>query len=116
MAALRAALTAAERGWLSRLRSHVQIGGYYFVHAGIRPGIPIHRQEDEDRLWIRDEFLESRRKHGAVIVHGHSITPEVENRPNHIGLDTGAYASGRLTALGLEGRDRWFLSTRREPD
>jgi len=61
--------------------------------------------------WIRDKFLDDPRDHGAVVVHGHSISPAVDEKPNRIGIDTGAYASGRLTALGLEGTDRWFLST-----
>jgi serine/threonine protein phosphatase 1 len=93
------------------MRTNLRIGDYYFVHAGIRPEIALDKQTDDDRLWIRDEFLESRKRHGAIIVHGHSIKPEVEERPNRIGLDTGAYATGRLTAVGLEGSNRWFLST-----
>jgi serine/threonine protein phosphatase 1 len=109
--AARGAVTAEERGWLGRLRSYVRMGNYYFVHAGIRPGVPLEQQDDEDRLWIRDEFLESSKKHGAMIVHGHSINPAVEERPNRIGIDTGAYATGKLTALGIEGRERWLLST-----
>jgi serine/threonine protein phosphatase 1 len=111
IAALRAEVTPEERAWLGRLRTSLRIGDYYFVHAGVRPNIPFERQSDEDRLWIREDFLESRRRHGAVVVHGHSINPVVEARANRIGLDTGAYASGRLTAVGLEGADRWFLST-----
>lgn len=109
--AARSAVTAEESGWLGRLRSKLQIGDYYFVHAGIRPGVAIDQQADDDRLWIRDEFLDSKRKHGPMIVHGHSISEAVEERPNRIGIDTGAYATGRLTALCLEGRERWFLST-----
>jgi serine/threonine protein phosphatase 1 len=111
MEAARNAVSPEERGWIARLRSHVQIGDYYFVHAGIRPGIPLHQQSDDDQLWIREEFLDSGRRHGAMIVHGHSITPEVEQKRNRIGLDTGAYLTGRLTALGIEDRDRWLLST-----
>jgi serine/threonine protein phosphatase 1 len=109
--AVRSAITPTERAWLGRMRSHVRIGGYYFVHAGIRPGISFDKQCDDDRLWIREDFLESRKNHGAMIVHGHSIHETVEERPNRIGLDTGAYATGKLTAIGLEGASRWFLST-----
>lgn len=109
--ALRRAVTSDERAWLGRLRTSLRIGDYYFVHAGVRPDVPLDKQDDEDRLWIREDFLESRKKHGAMIVHGHSINRDVENLPNRIGLDTGAYASGKLTAVGLEARDRWFLST-----
>jgi serine/threonine protein phosphatase 1 len=109
--AIRSAITPTERAWLGRMRSHVRIGSYYFVHAGIRPGVSFDKQCDDDRLWIREEFLESRKKHGAIIVHGHSIHETVEERSNRIGLDTGAYATGKLTAVGLEGDSRWFLST-----
>jgi serine/threonine protein phosphatase 1 len=109
--AIRGAVNAEERSWLSRMRSHIRIGDYYFVHAGIRPGVPLDKQIDEDRLWIRQEFLGSRKKHGAIILHGHSITENAEVLPNRIGIDTGAYITGRLTALGLEREERWFLST-----
>ena len=61
--------------------------------------------------WIRREFLDDPRDHGLMIVHGHSITEHVEERNNRIGIDTGAFASGRLTALGIEGTERWVLST-----
>lgn len=108
---VRSAVAPEECAWLGRLRTSLQIGDYYFVHAGIRPDVPLDRQGDEDRLWIRNDFLDSRKKHGAMIVHGHSINSEVENLPNRIGLDTGAYATGKLTAVGLEGTERWFLST-----
>jgi serine/threonine protein phosphatase 1 len=109
--AARRAVPAAARAWLGRMRPNLRMGDYYFVHAGIRPGVPLDKQIDEDRLWIREDFLESKKKHGAMIVHGHSINTEVEERTNRIGLDTGAYASGRLTAIGLEGRERWFMAT-----
>ncbi|CAM3232446.1 Calcineurin-like phosphoesterase domain-containing protein [Sphingomonas antarctica] len=86
-------------------------GDYLFVHAGIRPGIPRNEQSSEDTRWIRREFLEDARDHGAMVVHGHSITGAVDERSNRIGIDTGAFASGVLTAIGLEGAERWFLST-----
>lgn len=108
---MRAAIPAAERGWLLQAAPALQIGDYYFVHAGVRPGVKLADQRIEDMLWIRDEFLDSRRDHGAIVVHGHSIADDVEERDNRIGIDTGAYASGRLTALGLEGSERWFIQT-----
>lgn len=111
LAAANQAVPVTERAWLARMRRWVQIGDYYFVHAGVRPGVPLERQVDEDCLWIRDEFLSSDRYHGAMIVHGHSISAAVEHRENRIGIDTGAYRSGQLTALGLEGRDRWLIQT-----
>ncbi|WP_454887119.1 metallophosphoesterase [Sphingomonas oryzagri] len=114
LGALRDAVAPEERAWLGRMRTSVRIGDYYFVHAGIRPAIPLEKQVDDDRLWIREEFLDSRKKHGAMIVHGHSISHDVEQRPNRIGLDTGAYITGKLTAIGLQERDRWLLSTANE--
>ncbi|TWT08723.1 metallophosphoesterase family protein [Reyranella sp. CPCC 100927] len=89
---------------------HVE-GDYAFAHAGVRPGVPLERQQADDLLWIRDAFLSSRANHGKVIVHGHTICERPEIRPNRINIDTGAYASGRLTCLVLEGVERRFLHT-----
>jgi serine/threonine protein phosphatase 1 len=89
----------------------IAIGDYLFVHAGIRPGVPIAEQAAGDLRWIRREFLESRADHGPMVVHGHTIVETAVECENRIGLDTGAYRSGRLTAIGLEGTERWFLST-----
>jgi serine/threonine protein phosphatase 1 len=86
-------------------------GSYYFVHAGIRPGVKLERQDYQDQLWIRDAFTRSTRDHGAVVVHGHSISEKVEFLPNRIGIDTGAYYSGVLTCLVLEGEDQRLLQT-----
>ena len=87
----------------------VTMGDYLFVHAGIRPGIPIASQTTQDMRWIRDPFLEDPRDHGMMVVHGHTIREEPEVRANRIGIDTGAYRTGVLTALGLENDARWFL-------
>ena len=89
---------------------HVE-GDYLFVHAGIRPGRPIESQERQDLMWIRDEFLSSDADHGCCVVHGHSIRPEPDMRQNRIGIDTGAFYSGRLTGLVLDGAERRFLQT-----
>jgi serine/threonine protein phosphatase 1 len=89
---------------------HVE-GDYLFAHAGVRPGIALDRQDRDDLLWIRDEFLDSAADHGKVVVHGHTVTREVELRPNRIGIDTGAYATGRLTCLVLAGSTRRLLQT-----
>ena len=106
-----AAVAPEELSWLARLRQNIRIGDYFFVHAGVRPGTELERQSPRDSLWIRNEFLHSSRDHGAVVVHGHSITPEATDLPNRVGIDTGAYISGRLTALGIEGDRRWLLQT-----
>ena len=97
--------------FLRRFRDHVRSGDYLFVHAGIRPGVAIDEQAPADMRWIRREFLEDRRDHGVMVIHGHTVVHDVDEQANRIGIDTGAYASGRLTALGIEGRARWFLST-----
>jgi len=110
-ARLRAALPAAHREFLEGLAlSHVE-GDYAFVHAGVRPGVPLERQHEDDLLWIRDEFLRSRGDHGRIIVHGHTVTDEPDVHRNRIGIDTGAYASERLTCLVLEGTSYRFLHT-----
>jgi serine/threonine protein phosphatase 1 len=88
-----------------------QCGSYYFVHAGIRPGVPLEKQTQEDKLWIRDEFLSSTTNHGCIVVHGHSICQVPEILPNRIGIDTGAYSSGVLTCLVLEGQEQRLLQT-----
>lgn len=111
LAAARTAVTPAERSWLGKRPLLLRRGDYAFVHAGVRPGIPLDRQVREDMLWIRGDFLESSRDHGAMVVHGHSISEAVEERSNRIGIDTGAWRTGHLTALGLQGRDRWQLQT-----
>ena len=110
-AAFRAALPSRHREFLAALPyMHVE-GDYAFVHAGIRPGVPLERQSSQDLMWIRQEFLGSSVRHPKMIVHGHSIhfTPEVKT--NRIGIDTGAYATGALTCLVLERAKRDFLHT-----
>ena len=101
--------------WLRSLPISARSGDYFFCHAGIRPGVALHRQRKEDLLWIRNEFLESDESHGVVIVHGHSISPDVEIRHNRFGIDTGAYRTDILTAAYLEGRKCGILSTGEPP-
>jgi serine/threonine protein phosphatase 1 len=86
-------------------------GSYYFVHAGIKPEIPLQKQQIEEQLWIRHEFTQSTKNHGAIVVHGHTISEQVEFRPNRIGIDTGAYYSDVLTCLVLEGSSQRLLQT-----
>ena len=89
---------------------HIE-GDYAFVHAGFREGVPIEFQTPEDMMWIRNEFLSSAADFGKIAVHGHTITDHPEIRPNRIGIDTGAFATGTLTCLVLEGAERRFLAT-----
>lgn len=104
-------LPESHRRFLSELRLTHREGDVLFVHAGIRPGIPLAEQTPDDLLWIRDEFLESRADLGMLVVHGHTPTPYPEVRANRIGIDTGACMTGRLTALAIEGPERAFIAT-----
>lgn len=109
--ALLDALPPAHEGFLRGLEIAVTIGDYLFVHAGVRPGVPLELQSERDMLWIRDEFLVSNQSFGKVVVHGHTpdATPYVGR--NRIGIDTGAYATGMLTAVRLNNVDRFILQT-----
>lgn len=102
---------AGHVAFIAKFEDVIELGDYVFVHAGIRPGVELAEQRVSDLRWIREEFLRHDGSHGCVIVHGHSISEEVDQRPNRIGIDTGAFASGRLTAIALEGGERWFLQT-----
>lgn len=98
-----------HRQFLDSLPDAIRFGDYVFVHAGIRPGVALEDQNSSDMRWIRNDFLGHRGEMGAYIVHGHSISAEADVQANRIGIDTGAYRSGVLTALGLEGDRRWLL-------
>lgn len=106
------AVPEADLDFIRSFEDSVTVGDYLFVHAGIRPGVNLARQEVRDLRWIRGAFTESRHDHGLLVVHGHTIYDEVDVRPNRIGIDTGAYYTGRLTALRLEGEERTLLQTR----
>lgn len=95
-------LPDGHRRFLANLRLSFTCGDYFFVHAGVRPGIPLAKQREEDLLWIRRDFLLCEEEFGKIIVHGHTPVPEPDVRPNRINIDTGAYATGRLTCLRLE--------------
>lgn len=86
-------------------------GDYLFVHAGLRPGLPLDEQVPDDILWIRHEFLDSDMSFGKIVVHGHTPERAPVIRPNRIGIDTGAVVTNCLTALRLEGGTRAFLRT-----
>ena len=96
--------------FLKGFNDTIAFGDYLFVHAGVRPGVPLEGQSPKDLHWIRDDFLTSSEDFGKVIVHGHTIVERVEVRKNRIALDTGAYCSGKLTALRLFGVERAFLT------
>ena len=89
---------------------YIEVDDYAFVHAGIVPGLPLLEQDPAQLRWIRGRFFNSAVMHERVIVHGHSISRSVQDHPNRIGIDTGAFATGRLSAVALEGDQRWFLT------
>jgi serine/threonine protein phosphatase 1 len=97
--------------FLSNLDISVRIGDYVFVHAGVRPGVPLDQQSEYDMLWIRDDFLSDRKPLGAVIVHGHTPASTPHRDSRRVGLDTGAYLSGRLTAARFEHDSVEFIAT-----
>jgi serine/threonine protein phosphatase 1 len=109
--ALRQALPQAHSAFLEGLKLSLTVGGYFLCHAGVRPGVPLEKQKAEDLLWIRDEFLSSKAQFGKTIVHGHTPTQLPEMLANRINIDTGAFATGRLTCLVIEEGGLRFLST-----
>lgn len=106
---MRSAIPPADLAYLRSFEDYIAIGDYLFVHAGIRPDVALADQSLQDLRWIRQPFLDHKSSFGPVVVHGHTIFAQAEFRHNRIGIDTGAYASGRLTALGLEGTTRWLI-------
>lgn len=106
---MRRHVPVADQIFLKSFEEYLVLGDYAFVHAGIVPEIPLADQTRQDLLWIRDPFLGYADRHSHFIVHGHTIVEEVEERSNRIGIDTGAYRFGRLTALVLEDKTRSYI-------
>lgn len=101
-------LPPAHRQFFASLQRSYSCGDFFFVHAGVRPGVPLSQQKDEDLFWIRDEFLNSKEKFGKIIVHGHNPVAEVEFHANRINIDTGAFVTGRLSCLRIESDETLF--------
>lgn len=110
-AVVREVVPEAHIEFLQSFEDWIEARDYLFVHAGVRPGATIREQEKSDLRWIRREFTEHDGELGHMVVHGHTISEGVDERANRIGIDTGAFATGKLTAIGIEGSERWFLST-----
>lgn len=108
---IRSAIPGEHSEFIRGFADTLTFGSYLFVHAGLRPGVPLADQAQTDLRWIRQPFLEDERDHGFVVVHGHTIAREVDERAFRIGIDTGAYRTDVLTAVGIEGAERWFLQT-----
>ncbi len=112
--ALLGALPSAHLAFLNGLQLFERRGDYLFVHAGIRPGVPLEDQSARDMMWIRREFLDHGKPLGHVVVHGHTPESEPFEGVHRIGVDTGAYYSGRLTAVRLSGDTRGFVQAKGE--
>ena len=108
---LAAALSPPRVEFLSSLKTSLAVGRFYLCHAGVRPGVSLDHQSEQDLLWIRDEFLNSELDFGKIVVHGHTPVEQPEVRQNRINIDTGAFASGRLTCFVSEGDAYRFIST-----
>lgn len=99
---LQLVLPRTHQLFLQCLRNTFCCGDFLFVHAGVRPGIPLSQQASHDLIWIRDEFLMSDRSHGKIVVHGHTPVAHPDIRHNRINIDTGAWRSGALTCVAIE--------------
>ncbi len=96
---------------LAQARTSLTAGDFFFCHAGIRPGVALDRQKKDDLIWIREGFLDHPGLHPKVVVHGHTIVPTPDIHPNRVNVDTGAYHSGMLTALVIDGAEKRLIST-----
>ncbi|RDE05562.1 metallophosphoesterase family protein [Sphingomonas aracearum] len=108
---MRAHVPEAHRAFLRAMEDMVIVGDYAFVHAGVRPDVPLAEQKTGDLRWIRGRFLDHGERLEKMIVHGHSIADDVQQMPHRIGLDTGAFSTDRLSAMGFESTQRWVLQT-----
>jgi len=108
-----AAMPRKHLEFFANLRTSFCCGDFFFVHAGVRPGVPFAEQSEDDLLWIRHEFLLYEEDFGKLVVHGHTPVREPDFRANRINIDTGAFATGNLTCLTIEGEDLALLASRR---
>jgi serine/threonine protein phosphatase 1 len=111
LAIVKRAIPTSHADFVAGFADTLKLGDYLFVHAGIRPGVDLSLQSQTDLRWIRSPFLDCANDHGVLVVHGHTISEGVDERSNRIGIDTGAYRSGVLTALVLEEDRRWVIDT-----
>ena len=109
-AAARAAVPGAHLAFLRARPACYAAGDVFVAHAGIRPGVPLDAQQEDDLVWIREPFLSDGRDHGALIVHGHTPVDTVEHHRNRLNIDTGAAFGGPLSAVAIEGRDVFLLT------
>jgi Calcineurin-like phosphoesterase len=105
------ALPQAHFRFFRDLQNSFVLGDFFFVHAGVKPNVDLADQKESDLLWIREEFLSSNVDFGKIVVHGHTPVHEVEVEANRVNIDTGAFATGRLTCLVIEGTSLAVIST-----
>jgi serine/threonine protein phosphatase 1 len=110
-AAFHEALPIKHLRFFRDLQKSFMSGDFFFAHAGVKPKVELSSQKESDLLWIRGEFLSSNDDFGKIIVHGHTPAREIEVRPNRINIDTGAFATGRLTCLAIEGESLSVIDT-----
>ena len=106
---LRDAVPQSDIDFVQAFEDYIEMGDYLFVHAGIAPGVPLEEQRRKDLIWIREPFLRHTARHSHMVVHGHTIEQSVQEKSNRIGIDTGAFRFGRLTALRLDGNSRGYI-------
>jgi serine/threonine protein phosphatase 1 len=104
------AIPQAHADWIAALPTHLLFGQALFVHAGIRPGVALRDQTEDDLLWIRAEFHDDPRDHGALVVHGHTAIDSVTHYGNRLNMDSSAGYGGPVSAAVIEGRDAWLLT------
>lgn len=106
-----------SRHWafLAETSSSLTFGDFFLTHAGARPGVPLEQQLPQDLMWIRSAFLDDKKRFAAMVIHGHTPNDAVHVDHRRIGIDTGSYATGTLTAVRLSEQGRGFLQARRQP-
>jgi serine/threonine protein phosphatase 1 len=109
--AFHSALPQAHFRFFRDLKNSFECGDFFFAHAGVKPNVELSRQKENDLLWIRGEFLSSNEDFGKIIVHGHTPNSEIDVGPNRINIDTGAFATGRLTCLVVENSSFSVIDT-----
>jgi serine/threonine protein phosphatase 1 len=105
------ALPQSHLRFFRNLQNSFACGDFFFVHAGVKPNVELSRQKESDLLWIRGEFLSSNCEFGKIVVHGHTPTTEIEVATNRINIDTGAFATSRLTSLVIEEKNLSIIDT-----
>jgi len=105
----REAVPQSHYDYLKSLKLTHETAYFFFAHAGIRPGIPLENQTEDDLLWIRQDFLDAPEMHPKIIIHGHTVADEVTHYGNRINIDTGAAYGEKLSTIVIEGPDVWVL-------